>query len=146
MKGGRDLNFKIHGGQDRPIMQKIQPPPYISAGSFLTSHLDINTEIMERAAHSAEALKKQIVETESQLARLKARLASLEAVNALENIKLEDKSNDVTHENEGEKGGVDEKEGDKKWPLSAEEYKRYGRQMIVPNVGLQGTASHFPPF
>ncbi|KAL9027980.1 MAG: hypothetical protein Q9196_003581 [Gyalolechia fulgens] len=25
-----------------------------------------------------------------------------------------------------------------KWPLQAEEYKRYGRQMILPNIGLQG--------
>jgi len=26
----------------------------------------------------------------------------------------------------------------KKWPLELEEYKRYGRQMIVPNIGIQG--------
>jgi adenylyltransferase/sulfurtransferase len=24
------------------------------------------------------------------------------------------------------------------WPLQADEYKRYGRQMILPNIGLQG--------
>ena len=28
-----------------------------------------------------------------------------------------------------------------RWPLSAEEYIRYGRQMILPEIGLQG--SHF---
>ena len=25
-----------------------------------------------------------------------------------------------------------------KWPLKAEEYQRYGRQMIVPSVGIEG--------
>ena len=25
-----------------------------------------------------------------------------------------------------------------KWPLSKEEYKRYGRQLIMPEVGVQG--------
>jgi adenylyltransferase/sulfurtransferase len=29
-----------------------------------------------------------------------------------------------------------------KWPLNPEEYKRYGRQMIVPQMGLQG--QHLP--
>jgi adenylyltransferase and sulfurtransferase len=24
------------------------------------------------------------------------------------------------------------------WPLQADEYRRYGRQMILPNIGLQG--------
>ena len=24
------------------------------------------------------------------------------------------------------------------WPLDAEEYQRYGRQMIMPEIGLQG--------
>lgn len=31
-----------------------------------------------------------------------------------------------------------------KWPLSSEEYKRYGRQMIVPNIGIQGNSSPAP--
>jgi len=26
----------------------------------------------------------------------------------------------------------------RKWPLNAEEYVRYGRQMIMPEIGLQG--------
>jgi adenylyltransferase/sulfurtransferase len=26
----------------------------------------------------------------------------------------------------------------KEWPLSGEEYQRYGRQMIVPDIGIQG--------
>lgn len=97
---------------------------------------------MEGASQSAEVLKKQIAETEYQLARLKVQLASLETVNSLRSVTLKEKSHEATDESEGEKGGVDEKRSDKKWPLSAEEYKRYGRQMIVPTVGLQGTSSH----
>lgn len=27
---------------------------------------------------------------------------------------------------------------DWRWPLAAEEYSRYGRQMILPEIGLQG--------
>ena len=27
---------------------------------------------------------------------------------------------------------------DRKWPLHPEEYKRYGRQMIMPEIGLEG--------
>jgi hypothetical protein len=32
---------------------------------------------------------------------------------------------------------------ERKWPLSQEEYSRYGRQMIVPSVGIQGMASTY---
>lgn len=28
--------------------------------------------------------------------------------------------------------------GEWEWPLDAEEYKRYGRQMIMPEIGLEG--------
>lgn len=30
---------------------------------------------------------------------------------------------------------------DSRWPLDADEYKRYGRQMIVPQVGIDGCFS-----
>jgi adenylyltransferase/sulfurtransferase len=29
----------------------------------------------------------------------------------------------------------------KRWPLDRSEYKRYGRQLIMPEIGLQGTLS-----
>ena len=32
----------------------------------------------------------------------------------------------------------------RKWPLALGEYKRYGRQMIMPEIGLQGTAHIYP--
>lgn len=82
---------------------------------------------MESANASAEALRKQILETEAQLQRLKDQLAQVEAESVVQ------------------AGGVDETSisgslvtEDRKWPLSAEDYKRYGRQMIVPSIGIQG--------
>lgn len=32
----------------------------------------------------------------------------------------------------------DENPSTQKWPLSPNDYERYGRQIIVPNVGVQG--------
>lgn len=58
---------------------------------------------------------------ESDLARLKEELAQVEVA--------------------GEKGKseADDVEVDGwKWPLSAQEYDRYGRQLILPNVGIHG--------
>ncbi|RFU26162.1 hypothetical protein B7463_g10166, partial [Scytalidium lignicola] len=82
---------------------------------------------MERTDEAIETLKQQIAETEEKLGKLKQQLASLE----------------VAHN-----GGVLSDEAPRKvenvtvpptqYPLSAEEYRRYGRQMIVPSIGLQG--------
>jgi adenylyltransferase/sulfurtransferase len=81
---------------------------------------------MEAANTSAEALRAQIAATESQLQTLKSQLAE-----------IEEKENAETN-------GTDPVT-QSKWPLSQEEYKRYGRQMIVPGVGIQGLSlpSHF---
>lgn len=81
---------------------------------------------MEGSNISAEALKQQIAATEKELRSLKDQLARVEA-----------QAHDAT------KSAVEEPEKrspvtQRKWPLSQEEYKRYGRQMIVPNVGIQG--------
>lgn len=75
---------------------------------------------MDAATESAEALRKQIAATEEQLNILKAQLHELDA----RNTRDESTSHDQPLES--------------KWPLSQDEYKRYGRQMIVPNIGIQG--------
>jgi len=62
------------------------------------------------------SLRAQITATEEQLAGLKRDLANVEA-----------QSETLT-----------EKNGEMRWPLLKEEYKRYGRQMIVSQVGLKG--------
>ncbi|KAG0651098.1 Sulfurtransferase uba4 [Hyphodiscus hymeniophilus] len=81
---------------------------------------------MESANASAEALRKQIVCTEAELARLKLQLAQVEAgasAQETDGLSIDEQSaSPVT----------------KKWPLLPEEYKRYGRQMIVPSIGIQG--------
>jgi adenylyltransferase/sulfurtransferase len=80
---------------------------------------------MDKANASAEVLKRQIAATETELSRLKEQLA-----------KLESGSKGL-----GEGGGlVTHRES--RWPLSQDEYKRYGRQMIVPNYGIQGNLDH----
>lgn len=61
------------------------------------------------------SLRAQITATEEQLAGLKRDLAHAEAQSERGDQKVE-----------------------RRWPLLPEEYKRYGRQMIVSQVGLQG--------
>ena len=87
------------------------------------------TEAMDSATQSADSLRKQIAAIEEQLKNLRAQLASVEAHDgtdgvgkSLQDLEIDDAA-PVTQS---------------KWPLSAEEYKRYGRQMIVPSIGIQG--------
>lgn len=61
------------------------------------------------------SLRARITATEQQLADLKRDLASAQAQSEREN-----------------------QDGERRWPLLQEEYKRYGRQMIVSQVGLPG--------
>lgn len=69
----------------------------------------------------AAELRELISKTESDLARLKAGLARVEAVG------------------EKAKSEADDAEVDGwKWPLRAQEYDRYGRQLILPNFGIHG--------
>lgn len=72
---------------------------------------------MEAATLSISALRAHIAATEQELLRLKSQLLNLEK---------KEKEKNVTSPS--------------KWPLSSEEYKRYGRQMIVPSIGLSGTS------
>ncbi|KAH7364118.1 molybdenum cofactor synthesis protein-like protein [Rhexocercosporidium sp. MPI-PUGE-AT-0058] len=91
---------------------------------------------MDSATASAETLREQISATEDELKRLKEQLANVEAQDAdaaqegMEGLNL-GAGNLVT-----ENGS--ESENERTWPLSEEEYKRYGRQMIVPSIGIQG--------
>ncbi|TVY22149.1 Adenylyltransferase and sulfurtransferase [Lachnellula hyalina] len=74
---------------------------------------------MEAATTSASALRAQIVATEQELSKLKEQLA-----------KIEEKETSVNE--------IPVEPVTSKWPLSQEEYTRYGRQMIVPSIGIQG--------
>ncbi|KAJ5457728.1 hypothetical protein N7475_009116 [Penicillium sp. IBT 31633x] len=72
------------------------------------------------------SLRAQITATESQLAGLKRDLAKAEQAEQSE------KATTVKIQHEDRDGE------EKQWPLLQEEYKRYGRQMIVSQVGLKG--------
>lgn len=64
-------------------------------------------------------LRAQIAATESQLLALKQELEAAEKLR-------------------GETVPASSERSERKWPLSAEEYRRYGRQMIVSQIGLPG--------
>ncbi|KAJ5121276.1 uncharacterized protein N7515_009237 [Penicillium bovifimosum] len=72
------------------------------------------------------SLRAQITATEAQLAGLKHDLANAEQAAQSQNAT----SADPQHESRNGYG--------RRWPLLQEEYKRYGRQMIVSQVGLKG--------
>lgn len=114
------------------IQAKIRVLKFHPQNSAASSSTNI-TKTMDWANASAEALRKQISETEAQLQRLKDQLAQVEAdgpVDWVNGLSLSDEADNVT--------GTPQK-----WPLSAEEYRRYGRQMIVPGVGIQGLFTCF---
>lgn len=80
--------------------------------------------MMEYIHEKRAALAAKIAATEVQLNLLKRQLESLEkaAATAEAGGKLNDDTNGTGS----------------RWPLEQEEYQRYGRQMIVPQVGLEG--------
>ncbi|KAL2072634.1 hypothetical protein VTL71DRAFT_11977 [Oculimacula yallundae] len=88
---------------------------------------------MGLATTSVEALRNQITATENELKRLKEQLGALEAQDAASRG-IAGLSLDAGLVTEHENHHLDEG----KWPLSKEEYRRYGRQMIVPSIGIQG--------
>ena len=74
---------------------------------------------MDTLDHAVEVLRGRVETAEKALADLKTQLA------------------------QAEKEAHDEKRkqtsnGAWKWPLQAEEYERYGRQMILPGFGVEG--------
>lgn len=82
---------------------------------------------MDNLERTCASLRAQIATTETQLAGLRRELESAEKA-ALE-IKTEKTTEKESNGNSGRT---------RKWPLLNEEYRRYGRQMIVPQLGLQG--------
>lgn len=92
------------------------------------------------AEDRAHALRRQIATAEIELTALKQQLLSIEG-------KTDDRLDDTNtkhHETTGANASpASEKDGHAtlegyKWPMALNEYKRYGRQMIVPDIGLEG--------
>lgn len=78
---------------------------------------------MDTARKSARQLREQIAKAEEELKDLREQLAQAEAYG----------------QEQGAETGTARTNGSAwKWPLKAEEYDRYGRQLILPSVGIQG--------
>ncbi|KAI6607754.1 Urmylation protein [Pyricularia oryzae] len=80
---------------------------------------------MEEADKRAEELRAQIAECEATLQSLKEQLAAAEAAKT-------PPYSDSTETDRGSSSST------WKWPLAEAEYERYGRQLILPSVGIQG--------
>lgn len=78
---------------------------------------------MDTARESARQLREQIEKAEEELKNLREQLAQAEA---------------YEQEKEAETRTASTNGSAWKWPLKAEEYDRYGRQLILPNMGIQG--------
>lgn len=74
------------------------------------------------------SLRAQIAATEAQLAGLKRDLVNAEEAAAANSEIAKAAANTAATPNSGTT----------RWPLLQEEYRRYGRQMIIPQVGIEG--------
>jgi len=89
-------------------------------------------------------LRQQVAATEAQLRDLKDQLAQAERVREVENIHgagfpqpwFDEALSAVGYQNGVADDGA--RHEIPQWPLAQEEYKRYGRQMIMPEVALNG--------
>jgi hypothetical protein len=105
---------------------------YFSGSNYRTNKPQLK---MESARVSAETLQTQIATAKKQLKALKEQLAGLESPDKADNQPLQPRE-----------GGRLKELGNREsttWPLTQEEYNRYGRQMIVPSIGIQGPSCKF---
>lgn len=94
---------------------------------------------MENLEQTCASLRAQIAATEAQLAGLKRELEIAERAAAVAAAAATTTTQESPTDAKKDSDIPKEKEGHKtKWPLLAEEYRRYGRQMIVEQVGLKG--------
>ena len=117
------------------IYLSAKSPTINSAGNFKICPSRVNfsfpraltpTISMGSLDETCASLRAQITATELQLAGLKRELANAEQAAQSETA--------TTAETQPQ---AQNGEG-RRWPLLQEEYKRYGRQMIVSQVGLKG--------
>lgn len=83
-------------------------------------------------------LRFEIDTLEAQLAHLRTKLA--EAESSVTSKLVPNPSEAVTchADTAPDTPTASKKTGDWEWPLDAEDYKRYGRQMIMPEIGVEG--------
>lgn len=96
---------------------------------------------MNHTSEALHTLRLQIQGLEDELITLKRQLAKAEVVDLSEPSQPINPgaavSIDAEISAEQPTPGKDE-ENDWRWPLDADEYRRYGRQMIMPEISLEG--------
>lgn len=94
---------------------------------------------MARNDEEIQILRKEILHHERELALLKSRLSKAESLGLPEDDAAVPNGCTVTPPDgaalASDQSGITRTWS---WPLSREEYKRYGRQMITPEIGLEG--------
>ncbi|KAI1171200.1 adenylyltransferase [Nemania sp. FL0916] len=90
---------------------------------------------MDSVTSKIEQLKAQISRTEDELQRLRSQLADLETSSQQEAHQPESPPPAATSQPEPTEGKTPQ---EWKWPLKEDEYARYGRQLILPSVGIKG--------
>ncbi|KAI1779439.1 ThiF family protein [Hypoxylon cercidicola] len=87
---------------------------------------------MDSIANKAEQLREQIARTENELQDLRRQLNELES--PIQSLTIDQgPSSTSTTKQSGEAPSPEWK-----WPLREEEYSRYGRQLVLPTVGIKG--------
>lgn len=88
------------------------------------------------------ALRLRIQKLEAELSVLTRRLAEVEVVDISEASRPVELSTLVPIDAETppeQPIAARKADDDWRWPLDADEYRRYGRQMIMPEIGLEGS-------
>lgn len=88
---------------------------------------------MRHQNSAAGTLRLEIENLEAQLAHLRTKLAEAESSVTAESEAVSCNAEAVPDSPDATKQG-----GSWGWPLDKDEYTRYGRQMIMPEIGLEG--------
>lgn len=101
---------------------------------------------MTHAPEAVHALRIQIQGLTDELSVLKRHLAHVEAVDSSQASQPIIPSTTLLADAETsaeQPTAAKDEQNDSRWPLDIDEYSRYGRQMIMPEIGLEG---FLPPF
>ncbi len=97
-----------------------------------------SSSTLHRLDMSVEALRKQIVEAEKHLDDLRSQLQEAEQLTNVTHDTIPPQSNPAVPAASDTSTSL---LPNPDRPLDLDEYKRYGRQMIVPSIGLEGQAT-----
>lgn len=103
---------------------------------------------MDSTPEASHALRLQIQRLEDELSVLKRQLAHADAVDSSQVSRPTSPSAAVSTDAEisvGQPTAAKDEKNDPRWPLGADEYRRYGRQMIMPEIGLEGSLPPYKP-